>query len=222
MLAVLRCVMMRDLILAVRRLSDVLTTLFFFVIVVSLFPLGVGPEIEVLRMIAPGVVWVAAILASMLALGRLFENDYRDGTLEQLLLSPQPLSLLVLGKVMAHWAVTGVPLVLVAPLLGMQFGMSAQGIGVLLISLILGTPAISLIGAVGAALTLGVRGGGVLVSLLVLPLYIPVLIFGAGAVEASVSGLGAEAHLSLLGAILVLALCFAPWAAAAALRISLD
>ncbi len=218
----LRCVMMRDLILAVRRLSDVLTTLFFFVIVVSLFPLGVGPEIEVLRMIAPGVVWVAAILASMLALGRLFENDYRDGTLEQLLLSPQPLSLLVLGKVMAHWAVTGVPLVLVAPLLGMQFGMSAQGIGVLLISLILGTPAISLIGAVGAALTLGVRGGGVLVSLLVLPLYIPVLIFGAGAVEASVSGLGAEAHLSLLGAILVLALCFAPWAAAAALRISLD
>ena len=222
MFAVLRCVMMRDLILAVRRLSDVLTTLFFFVIVVSLFPLGVGPEIEMLRMIAPGVVWVAAILASMLALGRLFENDYRDGTLEQLLLSPQPLSLLVLGKVMAHWAVTGVPLVLVAPLLGMQFGMSAQGIGVLLISLILGTPAISLIGAVGAALTLGVRGGGVLVSLLVLPLYIPVLIFGAGAVEASASGLGAEAHLSLLGAILVLALCFAPWAAAAALRISLD
>ncbi len=222
MLSVLLCMMRRDLVLAVRRMSDVLTTLFFFIIVVSLFPLGIGPEVEILRLIAPGVVWVAAILASMLALGRLFEGDYRDGTLEQMLLAPQPLSVLVLGKVLAHWAVSGLPLVLMAPLLGLQFGMTVEGLGVLLVSLVLGTPAISLIGAVGAALTLGVRGGGVLVSLLVLPLYIPVLIFGAGAVEASVTGLGAEAHLSLLGAILALALCFAPWATAAALRISLD
>ncbi len=212
----------RDLTLAVRRVSDVLTTLFFFVIVVSLFPLGVGPELETLRQIAPGVVWVAAILASMLALGRLFGNDYADGTLEQILLVPQPLALLVLGKVLAHWLATGLPLVLMAPLLGLQFGMSPEALKVLLLTLLLGTPAISLIGAVGAALTLGVRGGGVLVSLLVLPLYMPVLIFGAGAVEAEVSGLGGGAHMSLLGAIAVLALCFAPWAAAAALRVSLE
>ncbi|HHH36950.1 MAG TPA: heme exporter protein CcmB [Gammaproteobacteria bacterium] len=212
----------RDLLLAVRRMSDVLTTLFFFVIVVSLFPLGVGPEMETLRAIAPGVVWVAAILASMLALGRLFGQDHGDGTLEQILLVPQPLALLVLAKVLAHWLVTGLPLVLMAPLLGLQFGMEAEALGTLLVSLLLGTPAISLIGAVGAALTLGVRGGGVLVSLLVLPLYVPVLIFGAGAVEAQSSGLGAAAHLSLLGAIGVLALCFAPLAAAAALRISLE
>ncbi len=222
MFAALRCMVVRDLTLAVRRVSDVLTTLFFFVIVVSLFPLGVGPEMETLRLIAPGVVWVAAILASMLALGRLFGNDYADGTLEQILLAPQPLALLVLGKVLAHWLVTGLPLVLMAPLLGLQFGMEPAALQVLLLSLLLGTPAISLIGAVGAALTLGVRGGGVLVSLLVLPLYIPVLIFGAGAVEAQVSGLGGGAHLSLLGAIVVLALCFAPLAAAAALRISLE
>ncbi len=222
MLAALRCMVMRDLVLAVRRVSDVLTTLFFFVIVVSLFPLGVGPEMEMLRTIAPGVVWVAAILASMLALGRLFGHDYGDGTLEQMLLAPQPLALLVLGKVLAHWLVTGLPLVLMAPLLGLQFGLDTVALEVLVISLLLGTPAISLIGAVGAALTLGVRGGGVLVSLLVLPLYIPVLIFGAGAVEAEAAGLGAGGHLSLLGAIAVLALCFAPLAAAAALRISLE
>jgi len=221
-LAALRCMVMRDLVLAVRRVSDVLTTLFFFVIVVSLFPLGVGPEMEMLRTIAPGVVWVAAILASMLALGRLFGHDYGDGTLEQMLLAPQPLALLVLGKVLAHWLVTGLPLVLMAPLLGLQFGLDTVALEVLVISLLLGTPAISLIGAVGAALTLGVRGGGVLVSLLVLPLYIPVLIFGAGAVEAEAAGLGAGGHLSLLGAIAVLALCFAPLAAAAALRISLE
>ncbi len=222
MFAVFRCLFMRDLLLAVRRLADVLTTLFFFVIVVSLFPLGVGPEAETLRTIAPGVVWVAALLASMLALGHLFDSDFRDGTLEQMLLTPQPLSLLVLGKVMAHWVVTGLPLVLVAPLLGLQFDMAPSALPILVASLLLGTPAISLIGAVGAALTLGVRGGSVLVSLLVLPLYIPVLIFGAGAVEAGISGLGAGAHLSLLGAILVLALCFAPLAAATALRISLE
>lgn len=212
----------RDLLLAMRRRSDLFTTLFFFVIVVSLFPLGIGPELNTLRLIAPGVVWVAALLASMLALERLFAQDYNDGSLEQMLLSPQPVSLLVLGKVLAHWLVTGLPLVIMAPLLGIQYDLSAQALGVLILSLLLGTPSLSLIGAIGAALTLGLRGGGVLVSLLVLPLYIPVLIFGAGAVEASASGLGAESHLSMLGAILVGALLLSPLATAAALRISAE
>jgi heme exporter protein B len=222
MWAALRCVVMRDLTLAMRRRADVLTTLFFFVIVVSLFPLGVGPEMKTLRLMGPGVVWVAALLASMLSLGRLFSADYVDGSLEQLVLAPQPLAVLVLGKVLAHWLVSGVPLVLMAPLLGVQYGLSAQALGILVLSLLLGTPVLSLIGAVGAALTLGLRGGGVLVSLLVLPLYIPVLIFGAGAVEASVTGLGAQAHLSLLGAFLAPALVFAPWATGWALRISME
>ncbi|MBF0257117.1 MAG: heme exporter protein CcmB [Gammaproteobacteria bacterium] len=212
----------RDLLLAMRRRSDLFTTLFFFVIVVSLFPLGIGPELNTLRLIAPGVVWVAALLASMLALERLFAQDHNDGSLEQMLLSPQPVALLVLGKVLAHWLVTGLPLVIMAPLLGLQYDLSAQSLGVLILSLLLGTPSLSLIGAIGAALTLGLRGGGVLVSLLVLPLYIPVLIFGAGAVEASASGLGAESHLSLLGAILIGALLLSPLATAAALRISAE
>ncbi|MEO5344138.1 MAG: heme exporter protein CcmB, partial [Gammaproteobacteria bacterium SHHR-1] len=207
----------RDLLLAMRRRSDLFTTLFFFVIVVSLFPLGIGPELNTLRLIAPGVVWVAALLASMLALERLFAQDHNDGSLEQMLLSPQPVALLVLGKVLAHWLVTGLPLVIMAPLLGLQYDLSTQSLGVLILSLLLGTPSLSLIGAIGAALTLGLRGGGVLVSLLVLPLYIPVLIFGAGAVEASASGLGAASHLSLLGAILIGTLLLSPLATAAAL-----
>jgi len=222
MWAALRCVVMRDLTLAMRRRADVLTTLFFFVIVVSLFPLGVGPEMDTLRLMGPGVVWVAALLASMLSLGRLFSGDYNDGTLEHLVLAPQPLTVLVLGKIAAHWLVSGLPLVLIAPLLGIQYGLPADALWVLVLSLILGTPVLSLIGAVGAALTLGLRGGGVLVSLLVLPLYIPVLIFGAGAVDAQVTGLGPQAHLSLLGAFLVPALVFGPWAAGWALRISLE
>ncbi|VAW87027.1 ABC transporter involved in cytochrome c biogenesis, CcmB subunit [hydrothermal vent metagenome] len=212
----------RELLLAMRRRADFLTVLFFFIIVVSLFPLGVGPEVDMLRTIAPGVVWVAALLASMLALGRLFYNDYIDGTLEQMLLAPQPLSVLVLGKVFAHWLVSGLPLVFIAPIMGLQFDLSGEAIIILMVALMLGTPILSLIGAIGAALTLGVRGGGVLISLLILPLYIPVLVFGAGAVEASASGLGAQAHLSLLGAGLCLSIVFAPWATAAALRISVE
>ncbi len=215
-------VIQRDLLLAMRQRADVLTTLFFFIIVVSLFPLGVGPEINMLRSMAPGVVWVAALLASMLSLERMFSSDYLDGTLEQMMLSPQPLSLLVLGKALAHWMVTGVPLVLIAPILGVQFDLQADALFVLAVSLLLGTPVLSLIGAIGAALTLGLRGGGVLVSLLVLPLYIPVLIFGAGAVEASSAGLGADAHLSLLGAFLLASLVLSPWATATALRISTE
>jgi heme exporter protein B len=212
----------RDLLLAMRRRSDVLTTLFFFIIVVSLFPLGVGPEMNMLRTMAPGVVWVAALLASMLSLGRMFASDYLDGTLEQMLLSPQSLSMLVLGKALAHWLVTGVPLVLMAPVLGIQYDLPGEALLVLTASLLLGTPVLSLIGAIGAALTLGLRGGGVLVSLLVLPLYIPVLIFGAGAVEASAAGLGAGAHMSLLGAFLLASAVLAPWTAGASLRISME
>ncbi|PTR16561.1 MULTISPECIES: heme exporter protein CcmB [unclassified Nitrosospira] len=212
----------RDLLLAMRRRSDVLTTLFFFVIVVSLFPLGVGPEMSMLRTMAPGVVWVAALLASMLSLGRMFSSDHVDGTLEQMVLSPQSLSLLVLGKALAHWLVTGVPLVLMAPVLGIQYDLPGDSLLVLTASLLLGTPVLSLIGAIGAALTLGLRGGGVLVSLLVLPLYIPVLIFGAGAVEASAAGLGAAAHLSLLGAFLLASVVLAPWTTALSLRISME
>lgn len=208
--------------LAMRRQADVLTTLFFFVIVVSLFPLGIGPEMNILRIMAPGVVWVAALLASMLSLGRMFSNDYLDGTLEQILLSPTSLSVLVLGKMFAHWLITGVPLVLMAPVLGIQYDLPSSALIVLALSLLIGTPILSLIGGIGAALTLGLRGGGVLVSLLVLPLYIPVLIFGAGAVEASTAGLGVDAHFSLLGAFLLVSLVLAPWATAASLRVSME
>lgn len=217
-LAVLR----RDLLLAYRRRADVLTTLFFFVIVVSLFPLGVGPEMQTLRSIAPGVVWVAALLASMLSLTRLFAADYADGTLEQMALSPHPLWIIVLAKVGAHWLVSGLPLTLMAPVLGLQFDLPQPALLVLVVSLLLGTPVLSLIGAIGAALTLGLRGGGVLLSLLVLPLYIPVLIFGAGAVEATMIGTSAEGHLSLLGAFLILALLATPWVAALSLDIALE
>ena len=215
-------ILRRDLLLAARRKSEVLTAVFFFMIVVSLFPLGIGPEADMLRRIAPGVLWVAALLAAMLSLNRLFAADHQDGTLEQMALSSTPLALLVAGKILAHWLVSGLPLVLLSPVLGIQFDLSSRALGVLMVSLLLGTPLLSLIGAIGAALTLGVRGGGVLLSLLVLPLYVPALIFGAGAVEADISGIGAGGHLSLLAALLALALFFAPWAATAALRIALE
>ncbi|HXM35746.1 MAG TPA: heme exporter protein CcmB [Pyrinomonadaceae bacterium] len=217
-----RWIVWRDLTLAWRRRADVLATLFFFVMVVSLFPLSMEPDPRLLRIIAPGVVWVAALLASMLSLGRLFANDLVDGTLEQMLLTPQPLYLIVLGKVLAQWVVSEIPLVLIAPVVGVQFGLSPNTLLVLAVSLLIGTPVLSLIGAIGAALTLGLRGSGVLVSLLVLPLYIPVLVFGAGAVEATITGTSPIPHLELQGAALALTLVFAPWATAAALRISLE
>jgi heme exporter protein B len=212
----------RDLLLAMRRKSEVLTALFFFIIVVSLFPLGIGPEAALLKKIAPGILWVAALLSTMLSLNRLFATDHADGTLEQLVLSPTPLGILVAGKIAAHWLTSGLPLVLLAPVLGLQFDLDVSALGILVVALLLGTPLLSLIGAIGAALTLGVRGGGVLLSLLVLPLYVPALIFGAGAVEAHISGLGAGGHLSLLAALLALAAFFAPWATTASLRISLE
>lgn len=216
-------ILRRDITLAMRRRTDVLTTLFFFVIVVSLFPFGVGSEKAVLRLLGPGVVWVAALLASMLALERLFAADYDDGTLEQLLLTPQPLAWLVLAKVIAHWLLTGLPVVLIAPLIGMQYYLSETAILVMMLALLVGTPVLSLIGAIGAALTLGLRGGGILLSLLILPLYVPVLVYGAGAVSVSASSpVESQPYFYLLGAFLVLALLFAPLASAAALRISLE
>lgn len=205
-----------------RRKSDALTTLVFFVIVVSLFPLGVGADPKLLHSMAAGVVWVAALLASMLALNRLFANDQADGTLEQLILSPAVPTALVFTKVVAHWLVTGLPLVLVAPVLGIQYDLKSDELAILTLGLLLGTPTLSLLGAIGAALTLGVRGGGVLVSLLVLPLNVPILIFGAGAVEASASGIGASGNFSLLGAMLVGAILGGPWVASVALRIALE
>lgn len=222
MTSILWAVLKRDLSLVMRRRQDIVTAVVFLVIVVTLFPLAVSPEQSVLREIAPGVVWVAALLATLLTLERLFGDDYRDGTLEQLLLLPAPLTLVVLVKLAAHWLVTGLPLVLVSPLLGMQLGLAASEIGVLFITLLLGTPILTLVGAIGSALTLGVRGGGALVVVLMVPLYVPVLILGAGAVALASDGAGIQAHLSLMGALLALALPLAPWATAAALRISVQ
>lgn len=218
----LAAVALRDLRIAQRRASDTLTPLAFFVVAASLFPLAIGPEREILRAIAPGVLWVVALLSCLMSLGRLFEADHRDGSLEQLMLSAAPLPVIVLGKVAAHWLLSGLPLTLLAPLLGLQFGLDAAALLILTLGLAIGTPALGLIGAVGAALTLTAHGGGALLALLVLPLFIPILIFGAGAVQAAQSGLGASAHLSLLGAVLALSLFFAPLAAAAAIRISLE
>jgi heme exporter protein B len=212
----------RDVRLALRRKSEVLTALFFFVVVATLFPLGIGPEPALLRKIAPGILWVGALLASLLSLGRLFSADFQDGTLEQMALSTTPLPVLVAAKVLAHWLLSGLPLALLAPVLALQFGLEPGAMAVLVLSLLVGTPLLSLIGAVGAALTLGVRGGEVLLSLLVLPLYIPTLIFGSGAVEAQMSGVAYAAHVSLLGAMLVLAAFFGPWMCSAALRVALE
>ncbi len=222
MFSVINLMVRRDILLAMRRPQDVMTSLFFFIIVVSLFPLGVSPEMEILRTIGPGVIWVAALLATMLSLGRLFSADYQDGTLEQMILSPQPLVLMVLSKAIAHWLLTGVPLVMLTPLLGLLLGLSGAEIKILTLTLLLGTPVLILIGSIGAALTLGVRGGGVLLSLLILPLFVPVLIFGTGAVSSMNAGMGVEAHFSLLGAFLILSLLLTPWAAAAALKISME
>ena len=222
LLATAHAMVLRDLLLAWRSQADVANALLFFVIVASLFPLAVGPEPALLRAIAPGVVWVAALLASMLALGRLFAADYADGTLEQLALAPQPLGILLAAKIVAHWLTSGLPLALIAPLIGVQYDLPADALLVLAAALLLGTPVLSLIGAIGAALTLGLRAGYVLVPLLVLPLTVPVLIFGASAVDAAMAGMAVGPHLSLLGAVLVVAAFFAPWAAAVAVRIALE
>ena len=222
MFATARCVVQRDLLLALRRRSDVATALLFFVIVASLFPLGIGAEPNLLRAVAPGVIWVAALLSSMLSLGRLFAADHADGTLEQMLLAAAPLGVVVMAKAAAHWLISGLPLAAIAPLIALQYDLAPGLYGVLVLSLLLGTPVLSLSGAIGAALTLGLRGGGVLLALLVLPLCVPVLILGAGSVEMAAAGLQPDGQLLLLGALLVLAAAFSPWAIAAALRIAMD
>jgi heme exporter protein B len=220
--SVMLAVMRREFAVAMRQKGEVLTPLVFFVVIASLFPLGVGPESALLLRMAPGVLWVSALLAAMLSLQRLFATDYTDGSLEQMALSGTPMGLLVAAKALSHFLLSGVPLVLMAPVLGLQFGLESRALGILMLTLLLGTPTLSLIGSIGAALTLGVRGAGVLLSLLILPLYIPVLIFGAGAVEADAAGLGFGGHLSLLAALLVLSIFFAPLATTTALRISLE
>ncbi len=212
----------RDMVLAFRRKSELVNPLIFFLIVASLFPIGVSPEPNFLSQLAPGLLWVAALLATLLSMESLFKSDFEDGSLEQLLLSPQPLFLIVLSKVAAHWLMSGLALTLIAPLLGVMLFLPSEGMPGLMLSLLLGTPTLSLIGAIGAALTVGLRRGGVLISLLVLPLYIPVLIFGSSAVQAAVTGLPLSGYLALLGALLALALALAPIAAGAALRISVS
>ncbi len=215
-------ILRRDLLLAMRRKGDVLNVLVFFFVVASLFPLGVGPEPDQLRAMAAGVAWVAALLAAVISLPRLFAADFADGTLEQMLISPRPLIVVVLAKTAAHWLSTGLPLALVAPLIGLQYGLPGDALAILFASLLLGTPVLSLLGAAGAALTLGVRGAGALLGLLLLPLYVPALVFGAGAVTAAMSGLDVSAYLALLGALLAVSSLVGPWAACAALRIALD
>lgn len=212
-------ILRRDITVTLRRRSQWLNPVLFFVIVVSLFPLGVGPEANTLQQIGPGVIWVGALLATLLSLDTLFTADHADGTLEQMTMTPQPLSVLSLAKIIAHWLTSGVPLILISPLLAVFLQMSWQTLPVVMLSLALGTLSLSLIGAIGAALTVGLRHGGVLLSLLILPLFVPVLIFGTGAVQSQQLGIEVEAQLSLLAAITFAALALAPLAVAAALRI---
>lgn len=222
MRAAFLAVFMRDLRLALRRRVEALLPVVFFLVAISLFPLGVGPEPQVLREIAAGIVWVSALLASMLSVSSLYASDHADGSLEQMMLSGHSGTLIAAAKAAAHWTVTGAPLVLAAPLIGLMLGMSAQAIAALLASLLLGTPILSLLGGMGAALTLGLRSAGVLLILLIVPLSIPALIFGAGAVGAVESGLGAGGHFSLLGALLIMTALAAPLATSFALRIALE
>ncbi len=215
-------VIARDLRLAVRQGGATFLALVFFLLTVTLFPLGIGPEPAILARVAPGVLWVAALLAAMLSLDRLFQADFEDGSLEQLTLSGLPLGGIVLAKIIAHWLTTGLPLLLAAPVLAVLLNMSDEGFAALLLTMLIGTPALSLIGAIGAALTLTVRRGGVLLSLLVLPLYIPVLIFGVSAIDAAVHGLNAKPHVLLLAALTLAAIPLCPWASAAAVKLSLE
>lgn len=215
-------VLARDLRLAARRRIEALLPIAFFTVAVSLFPLGVGPEAQTLRQIAPGVVWVCALLAAMLSVTQLYAIDHADGSLEQMLLCGESPVVIAAAKALAHWLLTGLPLIVVSPLFGLMFDMRVEAIGALAFGLLLGTPILSLLGGLGAALTLGLRSGGVLLILLILPLCIPALIFGAGAVGAVESGVSAQGHYSLLGALLIFTTLLAPWATAAGLRISTE
>ncbi|MDO8605949.1 MAG: heme exporter protein CcmB [Phaeospirillum sp.] len=215
-------VVRRDLRLALRQGSDSVMVVTFFVLTVVLFPFGIGPEVNVLERVSAGVLMVTALLASMLSLDRLFQADYEDGSLELLVLTPAPLGVVVAAKMLAHWLTTGLPLMVAAPVLAVLLHMQADGFTTLLAAMALGTPTLSLIGGIGAALVLGARRGGVLLSLLILPLYVPVLIFGVGAIDAAVQGMSAKPHLLILAGILAAALALAPWASAAALRQALE
>ncbi|CAA7622967.1 MULTISPECIES: heme exporter protein CcmB [Magnetospirillum] len=215
-------VVRRDLRLALRQGSDSIMVVTFFVLTVVLFPFGIGPESGILERVSAGILWVTALLASLLSLDRLFQADYEDGSLELLVLTPTSLGIVVAAKVVAHWLTTGLPLLLAAPILAVLLHMNADGFGVLMLTMLIGTPILSLVGAIGAALVLGARRGGVLLSLLILPLYVPVLIFGVGAIDAAVQARSAEPHLLILAGLLAAALPLAPWAAAAALRQALE
>ena len=212
----------RDLLVAFRRRAELMNPILFYVIVVTLFPLGVSPDQEFLSKLAPGVVWVTALLAALISMESIFRQDFDDGSIEQLFLSQHPPTLLILGKVIAHWLITGLPMLIIVPLMALLLYIPAQAITTLFFTVLLGTPILSLIGAIGVALTAGLRGGGVLLGLLVLPLYIPVLIFASGAVSAVIEGMPSEGHLALLGAGLILALILAPLAISASLKISMN
>ncbi|MGZ4980792.1 MAG: heme exporter protein CcmB [Methylobacter sp.] len=215
-------VIRRDLVLALRRRSEIANPLLFFILVITLFPLGIGAQPHLLQAIAPGIIWVSALLAAMLSLDSLFRSDFDDGSLEQILLSPHPTSVLVLAKIVAHWLVTGLPLLIVAPLLAVFLGLPGHSLGILLLTLLLGTPVLSLIGAIGVALTVGLRRGGMILSLLVLPLYVPVLIFAGNAVQMASGGLPVDAQINILISILLMALVLTPWPTAAALKMSIN
>jgi len=212
----------RDIRIALRQLSDTLMVIVFFIIAAALFPLGVGPEPNLLARMAPGILWVTALLAAMLSFDRLFQNDYEDGTLELLVIAPQPVWLTALAKIAAHWLTTGLPLLVASPVIGIMLNLRPDGYGVLMATMALGTAIISLVGALGAALTLGSRRSGVLLSLLVLPLVIPVLIFGAGAVEAVIGGFPATQQLLVLGGVLLACVVVCPWGCAVALRMAVE
>ncbi len=215
-------VVRRDLILAFRRRAEVANPVFFFILVVTLFPLGIGAQPKLLQAMAPGIIWVSALLAVMLSLDGLFRSDFDDGSLEQMLLSPHPLTILLFAKVVAHWLVTGLPLLLIAPLLAVFLGLPEQALGTLLITLVLATPVLSLIGSIGVALTVGLRRGGMILSLLVLPLYVPVLIFASNAVEMASGGLAVDAQINILTSILLMSVVLAPLPAAAAVKMSVS
>jgi heme exporter protein B len=214
-------VLRRDLLLAFRRRGELANPLVFFLIVVTLIPLAISPSPVELAKIAPGILWVMALLATLLSMDGLFQSDYQDGSLEQMMISPQPLYLLVLAKVLAHWLVTGIPLTLMSPLLGVMLSLPEVGYFPLMVGLLIGTAALSLFGAIGAALTVAIHGGGILLSLIVVPLYMPVLIFGTGAVQYAIDGFSPTGSLSILGALLALSLLISPFAASGALKVSM-
>lgn len=222
MLGTALTIIRRELLIAYRKQSDVLNPLWFFIIVITLFPLSIGPEPNLLARIAAGIVWVAALLSALLSLERLFRDDYRDGSLEQLMLLPVPLFVVILCKVISHWLLTGLPLILISPILAILLSLDLHTWLAIVLTLLLGTPTLSFIGAIGVALTVGIQKGGVLLSLLTLPLYVPVLIFATSAIDSASLGVAYNGQLAVMGAMGVAALTFAPFAIGAALRISVD